>query len=40
MRDSDLRDRYGDAARTTLRSLDWDVVEPHWRSVLALPAQP
>ena len=40
MRDGDLRDRYGDAARTTLRSLDWDVVEPHWRSVLSLPAQP
>ena len=40
MRDGDLRDRCGAAARTTLRSLDWDVVEPHWRSVLALPAQP
>ena len=40
MRDGDLRDRYGDAASTTLRALDWDVVEPHWRSVLALPAQP
>ena len=39
MLDAKLRDRYGDAARTTLRALDWDVVEPHWRSVLALPAQ-
>ena len=27
----------GAEARTTLRALDWDVVEPHWRSVLALP---
>ena len=40
MLDGDLRDQYGDSARTTLRALDWDVVEPHWRSVLALPVQP
>ena len=40
MLDGDLRHRCGDAAKTTLRALDWDVVEPHWRSVLALPAQP
>ena len=39
MLNGDLRDQCGDAARTTLRALDWDVVEPHWRSVLALPAQ-
>ena len=38
MLDGDLRNRCGVAARTTLRSLDWDVVESHWRSVLALPA--
>ena len=40
IQDSDLRQRCGDSARQTLRSLDWAVVEPHWRSVLALPAQP
>jgi glycosyltransferase involved in cell wall biosynthesis len=40
MRDEALRQRYGDAARAKLRSLDWGVVEPHWRSVLALPEQP
>ncbi|WP_114993593.1 glycosyltransferase [Synechococcus sp. UW179A] len=38
MQDAELRQRCGDAARETLRSLDWVVVEPHWRSVLALPA--
>ena len=38
MLDRDLRNRCGVAARTTLRALDWDVVESHWRSVLALPA--
>ena len=38
MLDGDLRNRCGVAARTTLRALDWDVVESHWRSVLALPA--
>jgi glycosyltransferase involved in cell wall biosynthesis len=37
MADSELRERLGRAARQRLRSLDWDVVEPHWRSVLALP---
>jgi len=36
MRDQRLRERMGMEARTTLRALDWDVVEPHWRSVLAL----
>ena len=36
MRDQSLRERMGMEARTTLRALDWDVVEPHWRSVLAL----
>ncbi|MEL0265826.1 MAG: glycosyltransferase, partial [Synechococcus sp.] len=40
MLDGDLRHRCGVAARATLRALDWDVVESHWRSVLALPAQP
>ena len=40
MKDGDLRQQCGDCARETLRSLDWDVVEPHWRSVLALPAKP
>ena len=38
MGDPDLRVRCGEAARTKLRNLDWPVVEPHWRSVLALPA--
>jgi glycosyltransferase involved in cell wall biosynthesis len=33
----ELRRRYGEAAQAKLRSLDWSVVEPHWRSVLALP---
>ena len=37
MGDQALRERMGAEARTTLRALDWDVVEPHWRSVLALP---
>lgn len=36
MLDQSLRERMGMEARTTLRALDWDVVEPHWRSVLAL----
>ena len=40
MLDRDLRHRCGVAARSTLRALDWDVVESHWRSVLALPVQP
>jgi glycosyltransferase involved in cell wall biosynthesis len=37
MLDAVLRDRLGAAAREKLCSLDWGVVEPHWRSVLALP---
>lgn len=37
MLDEALRERCGAEARAKLRSLDWDVVEPHWRSVLALP---
>ena len=32
-----LRHQYGEAAQAKLRSLDWSIVEPHWRSVLALP---
>ena len=36
MLDEALRERFGAEARAKLRSLDWDVVEPHWRSVLAL----
>ena len=39
MQDADLRQRCGDSARETLRALDWAVVEPHWRSVLAMPSQ-
>ena len=35
--DPSLRQRCGSAARTTLASLDWSVLEPRWRSVLALP---
>lgn len=37
MADPDLRLRCGSAARHTLQSLDWAVLEPRWRSVLALP---
>ena len=37
MLDAALRDRLGAAAREKLCSLEWGVVEPHWRSVLALP---
>ena len=37
MVDECLRLQLGAAAQDTLRALDWDVVEPHWRSVLALP---
>ena len=37
MLDQGLRERQGAAAREKLCSLDWSVVEPHWRSVLALP---
>ena len=39
MLDEGLRKRLGAAARQKLRSLDWEIVEPHWRSVLALPTQ-
>ena len=39
MLDEGLRERLGAAARQKLRSLDWEMVEPHWRSVLALPPQ-
>ena len=39
MLDEGLRERLGAAARQKLRSLDWESVEPHWRSVLALPPQ-
>ena len=39
MLDEGLRERLGAAARQKLRSLDWEIVEPHWRSVLALPPQ-
>ena len=35
--DPALRERCGSAARTTLEALDWSVLEPRWRSVLALP---
>lgn len=31
-----LRQRMGEAARDKLNGLDWAVLEPHWRSVLAL----
>jgi len=35
--DEPLRRQLGEAAQETLRSLDWAVVESHWRSLLALP---
>ena len=35
--DASLRQQLGQAAQAKLRSLDWPEVEPHWRSVLALP---
>lgn len=38
--DSELRQRLGTAAAERLHSLSWEVVESHWRSVLALPALP
>lgn len=38
--DAELRQQLGKAAAERLRSLSWDVVEPHWRSVLALPPAP
>jgi len=37
MLDMTMRERQGAAAREKLCSLDWSVVEPLWRSVLALP---
>lgn len=40
MVDPELRERLGTAAAQRLRSLSWEVVEPHWRSVLALPPRP
>ena len=36
--DGPSRQRLGAAARQKLLALDWSVVEPHWRSVLSLPA--
>jgi glycosyltransferase involved in cell wall biosynthesis len=38
--DAELRERLGSGAAERLRSLSWEVVEPHWRSVLALPPAP
>lgn len=38
--DPELRQRLGTAAAELLHSLSWEVVESHWRSVLALPALP
>lgn len=37
--DPDLRERLGSESRKTLAALDWGMVEPHWRSVLDLPAR-
>jgi glycosyltransferase involved in cell wall biosynthesis len=37
MLDLPLRERQGAASKEKLCSLDWSVVEPLWRSVLALP---
>ena len=37
--DPGLRERCGAEARTTLASLDWSVLEPRWRSVLAMPTE-
>ena len=37
--DPGLRERCGVEARTTLASLDWSVLEPRWRSVLAMPKE-
>jgi glycosyltransferase involved in cell wall biosynthesis len=33
----DLRERLGMAAAQRLRSLSWEQLEPHWRSILAMP---
>ena len=38
--DPELRQRLGDAAAERLHALSWEVVEPHWRSVLDLPPAP
>ncbi len=38
MVDPQMRRTLGSAARQKLRTLDWPEVEPHWRSVLALPS--
>ncbi|MFM7548613.1 MAG: glycosyltransferase, partial [Cyanobacteriota bacterium] len=38
--DPELRQRLGTAAAERLHSLSWEVVDSHWRSVLALPALP
>ena len=37
MSDSALRERFGSASKASLAALDWSVLDPHWRSVLALP---
>jgi glycosyltransferase involved in cell wall biosynthesis len=34
----DLRERLGMAAAQRLRSLSWEQLEPHWRSILAMPS--
>jgi glycosyltransferase involved in cell wall biosynthesis len=39
IQDQDLRERCGAKARTTLASLEWSVIEPRWRSVLAFPKE-
>ena len=39
MRNPELRNELGDEARRKLRELQWDVLEPLWRSVLDLPAK-
>lgn len=37
--DQGLRERCGAEARATLAAMDWSVLEPCWRSVLALPKE-
>jgi glycosyltransferase involved in cell wall biosynthesis len=37
MGDAGLREHLGQAARERLHAHDWEMLEPHWRSVLALP---
>tara|TARA_Y100000746_G_scaffold136893_1_gene117243 strand:- start:1135 stop:1812 length:678 start_codon:yes stop_codon:yes gene_type:complete len=39
IQDPALRERCGASARTKLASMDWSVLEPCWRSVLALPKE-